>query len=117
MIRVGVLIPVSRCSAFPGGVVRAGAVGDVPPPAVRTGRAPRPCAGQYQPADQRGPGQGHVLGDEAAERSQARGQDGRSQTASQGLSNACPQSPGNSDSASDYGRSPRQTQRDNLRLS
>ena len=47
------------------GVVRAGVVGDVLPPAVRAGRALRPGAGQYQPADQRGPGEGHVLGDEA----------------------------------------------------
>jgi hypothetical protein len=44
-----------------------GVAGDILPPPVRAGRALRPGAGQYQPADQRGPGEGHVLGHEATE--------------------------------------------------
>ena len=42
-------------------------VGDVLAPAVRAGSALGPGAGQDQPADERGPGEGDVLGDEAAE--------------------------------------------------
>ena len=51
--------------ALAAGVVRAGAVADILPPAVQARRALRPGAGQYQPANQGGPGEGYVLGDDA----------------------------------------------------